>query len=115
MTTRRNRLAKLTLIASFVLLLSSAASAFAGVAVGFGINVGFGPPAVPVVHEVVGPCPGPGHVWVAGHWGWYPAYGYRWVGGAWLLPPYRRAVWVGPRYVAGPGGRFFYHGYWRRW
>jgi len=115
MTTRCSKLAKLTLIATFALLLSSSVAAFGGVAVGFGINVGFAPPPVPVVREVVVASPGPGHVWVAGHWGWYPAYGYRWVGGAWLRPPYPRAVWVGPRFVVGGGGRFFYHGYWRRW
>lgn len=115
MTTRRYRLTKLILIASFALLLSSSATAFAGVAVGIGFNVGFGPPAVPVAREVVAPCPGPGYAWVAGHWGWHRAYGYRWVGGVWLRPPYPHAVWVGPRFVAGPRGRFFYHGYWRRW
>ena len=112
MTTRYHRLAKLTLIASFALLLCSSAAAFAGVAVGIGFNVGYAPPPVPVVREVVAPWPGPGFAWVAGHWGWYPAYGYRWVGGAWLRPPFPRAVWVGPRFV---GGRFFHHGYWRRW
>jgi hypothetical protein len=113
MTTRRSRLTKLTLIASFALLLGSSAAAFGGVAVGFGVNVGFAPPPVPVAREVVAPCPGPGYAFVAGHWGWYPAFGYRWVRGAWLLRPHPRAVWVGPRFVAGPRGRVFFRGFWR--
>jgi|GEM_PF-875240 len=108
MTTRRSKLARLTLIAIFALLLSSSAAAFGGVAVGFGINVGFAPPPVPVAREVVVASPGPGYAWVGGHWGWYPTYGYRWVGGAWLRPPYPRAVWVAPRFVVGARGRFFY-------
>jgi hypothetical protein len=115
MTTRQSKLAKPILITTFALLLSSSVAAFGGVAVGFGINVGVAPPPVPVAREVVVASPGPGYAWIAGHWGWYPAYGYRWVGGAWLRPPYPRAVWVAPRFVVGARGRFFYHGYWRRW
>lgn len=114
MATRHKHLTKLTLIAGIVLLLSSSAAAFGGVAGGFGFNVGFPPPPVPVVREVVGPRPGPGHVWVGGHYGWHPGHGYRWARGAWLLPPHPRAVWVGPRFVEGPRGRFFVRGFWRR-
>src|SRR5260370_23664817 len=109
MTTRHPRLAKLTLIATFALLSSSSAAAFGGVAVGLGINVGVAPPPVPVAREVVVASPGRGYAWVAGHWGWYPAYGYRWVGGAWLRPPHPRPVSVAPRFVVGPRGRFSYH------
>src|SRR5215472_15831706 len=98
MTTRHphthTKLRRLTLIASFALLLSGTAAAFGGVAVGFGINAGFAPPAVPIAAEVIAPCPGPGYAWVAGHWGWYPAFGYRWVRGAWLRPPFPHAVCV---------------------
>jgi hypothetical protein len=114
MATRHKQIAKLALIASIALLLSSSAAAFGGVAVGFGVNVGFAPPPVPVAREVVAPCPGPGYAWVAGHYGWYPGYGYRWARGAWLRPPHPRAVWVGPRFIEGPRGRFFARGFWRR-
>ncbi len=110
---RQTRIAKLALIAVFALSLTAAPAAFAGVAVGIGFNVGFAPPA-PVAREVVVASPGPGFVWVAGHYDWVPGVGYRWVGGAWLRPPFPRAVWVGPRYVYGPHGRVFYRGYWRR-
>ncbi len=112
MATRHRQIAKLTLIASIALLLSSSAAAFGGVAVG--LDVGFAPPPVPVAREVVAPCPGPGYAWVAGHYGWYPGHGYRWARGTWLLPPHPRAVWVGPRFVEGPRGRFFVRGFWRR-
>src|SRR5262249_29017863 len=108
---QRSKLRRLTLLASFVLLLSSSAAAFGGVAVGFGINVEFGPPVVPAAAEGIAPGRGPGHVWVAGHWGWYPGFGYRWARGAWLRPPFPHAFWVGPRFA----GRVFYRGYWRRW
>jgi hypothetical protein len=112
MATRHNKLTLLVLIASFALLLASAAPSSAGVVVGLGVNVGFAPPVAPV--EVVAPVPGPGYLWVGGHYGWYPGVGYRWARGAWIRPPFPHAVWVAPRYAYGPHGRFFYRGYWRR-
>jgi hypothetical protein len=113
MATRQTKLTKLTiltLIACFALFVASPAPSSAGVVVG--LNVGIAPPVAPV--EVVAPCPGPGYAWVAGHWGWYPGVGYRWARGVWVRPPFAHAAWIGPRYVAGPHGRVFYRGYWRR-
>ncbi len=106
----KTKLTILTLIASCALFVATATPSHAGVVVGF--NVGFAPPVAPV--EVAVAAPGPGYVWVAGHYGWYPGVGYRWERGAWLRPPYPHAAWVGPRYVYGPHGRMFYRGYWRR-
>jgi hypothetical protein len=110
MTARHNKLTVLVLAASFALMLASAAPSSARVIVG--LNVTVAPPVAPV--EVVAPVPGPGYVWVGGHWGWYPGVGYRWTRGVWSRPPFPHAVWVAPRYAYGPHGRFFYRGYWRR-
>jgi hypothetical protein len=110
MATRHNKLTRLALIATFALLLCSSVNAFAGV----GVVVTVAPPPIPIAHEVVVASPGAGYVWVGGHYGWYPHAGYRWVGGSWVRPPFRGARWVAPRYYAGPRGRTFYHGYWRR-
>ena len=50
------------------------------------------PPVAPV--EVVPVAPGPGYVWVAGHWAWR-RHGYIWVPGHWECP--RRRVTCGRR------------------
>jgi hypothetical protein len=105
-----NQLILRTLLVAVVLLMASSASAFAWVRVGVGVNVGFAPPPVPVVREVVTPCPGVGYAWVGGHWGWYPGWHrYGWVRGSWAARPFRGAAWVGPHY----GGRAFFPGHWR--
>ena len=115
MKPQQKNIAKLVLIAGLAIMLSQSAAAFAfvGVSVGFGVNVGYAP--APVVREVVAPCPGPGYLWVGGHWGWRPAFArYAWVPGAWAVPPFRHAAWVGPRFVVRGGGRYFVGGHWRR-
>ncbi|HJL16004.1 MAG TPA: hypothetical protein RMH99_10120, partial [Sandaracinaceae bacterium LLY-WYZ-13_1] len=69
------------------------------------------PPPPRAVVDVRPPQPGPGFVWIAGHWGW---------NGSWV---WRRGRWIEqrPGYVWTPpvarrvGGRIVYHrGYWRR-
>jgi hypothetical protein len=106
---RYQRLLRLTLLATVVAFFVSSASASAFVRIGIGIGVGY-PPPVPVVREVVVPSPGPGFVWVAGHWAWRPVSArYTWVTGAWRPRPYRAAVWVGPRF----GGGYFVARHWR--
>jgi hypothetical protein len=55
-------------------------------------------PPPPVRVGVVGVAPGPGYVWVAGHW---------------VRPPRVGVGWVSPRYVHTNGGWVFRKGYWR--
>ena len=65
--------------------------------VDLGIAVGTTPPPPPpaaVVTPVV-PAPGPGYVWVPGHYDWAGGQ-WVWVEGACALPPRPHAVWVAP-------------------
>lgn len=76
-----------------------AITAFAGTRVGIGISIGA--PAPIIVHrappvrvtERVTVSPGPGYVWVPGHYTWA---GNRWIwmGGMWVVPPAAGAHWV---------------------
>lgn len=87
---------------SRLLLLLAAASAvpaFASTHVGIGIS--FGAPAPIIVHhapparvyERVSISPGPGYVWIPGHYTWA---GDRWIWmtGTWVVPPQPAAHWV---------------------
>lgn len=73
------------------------------------------PPPVPVARvEVVPAQPGPGHVWVAGHWAWRgPAQGYVWVPGHWIVPQSPGYIWVSGRWEPRPGGYMWIEGHWR--
>jgi len=102
--------------ALLTMILLAGTPLFAGVRIGIGIGIPFGPvpapvyaapayvaPAPPVVAYAA---PAPGLVFVGGYWG----PGRVWFPGRWVRPPFRGAAWVGPRYF---GGRYF-AGYWRR-
>jgi hypothetical protein len=59
----------------------------------------------PLVQETVIAAPGPGFIWIGGHW--------RWEGGHWARPPCRSAVWVA-RHCYHRGGRHVWvRGGWR--
>lgn len=91
--------------------------------VGMALAVGLGapvaasaarPPEPAPVEETIGSAPGPGYVWVPGHWDWHAfERRYSWEEGYWaptrevVAPP---AVVVGPRFVWGP--RYSWHPYW---
>ena len=84
---------RLPIIASLAL-----ASFLIAARVDFGIAVGAPPPPPPpaaVITPVV-PAPGPGYVWVPGHYDWVNG-AWVWVEGGWMLPPRPHAVWVAPR------------------
>src|SRR3954453_3069019 len=86
-------------------------TADARVRVGVGVRV-LAPPPV-LRHEVAVARPGPGFVWVRGHWDWSPAArDYVWIPGGWVHPPHARAVWVEPRYERRGRGHFFIAGHW---
>ena len=88
------------------LLVLGTTSAFAGVNVG--VHLGIGLPAPIIVRqapprratEVIVATPGPGYVWVAGHYSWREG-NWVWVPGAWVTPPQPGTVWVEGRWDAG--------------
>lgn len=69
------------------------------------------PPPAPL-HEVVGPPPGPGFVWVSGYWVWSGVQ-HVWVSGHWLaMRP--EHVWVQPVWQRNRHGWWLQGGGWRR-
>ncbi len=108
----KTRLALVAVLLCVLSLAAAAPPARAGIVVGLRIGVPLLPPPPPA--QVVVVRPGPGFVWVQGHWGWAPARArYVWAPGVWVRPPFAGAVWVGPRWGWHRGSRFFVHGYWR--
>jgi hypothetical protein len=92
----------------FFLFLIPAAS-FAQVAVGVGVSIRIGPPALPVYAQP--PCPQEGFIWTPGYWAYGPA-GYYWVPGVWVAPPRVGVLWT-PGYWGFEGGLYGWHaGYW---
>ena len=72
------------------------------------------PPAPAPVVEQVPPQPGPGYVWVEGHWAWRPRFArYAWVPGHWVVPESPGAVWVPGHWVARANGYVWVDGHWR--
>lgn len=70
----------------------------------------YAPPVAPV--EVISYAPGPGYVWVGGHYVWRGRW--VWVPGYWGRPPYGYAVWVPGHWDRRPGGWIWVEGRWRR-
>ena len=57
--------------------------------------------------------PGPGYVWVGGHYAWQRG-DYLWIGGRWEAPPqptYRR--WEAGHWARVRGGWYWVEGHWR--
>jgi hypothetical protein len=69
----------------------------------------FGPP--PLRAEVIVVSPGPGHVWIAGYWGWSTGR-YVWVPGRWTRARAGRA-WVPGRWEQRGRKWVWRRGYWR--
>jgi hypothetical protein len=88
---------------------SLSAASYAQIAVGVGISVRIGPPALPVYAQPI--CPGPGYLWTPGYWGWNDDGGYYWVPGTWVVAPVG-LLWT-PGYWGWGGGLYAWHaGYW---
>jgi hypothetical protein len=68
-----------------------------------------GVPGTPQEH--VTPAPGPGYVWMAGHWN-NVAQRWVWVAGHWEMPPSPSAVWVSGHWVQGSSGWVWADGTW---
>lgn len=67
------------------------------------------PPVAPV--EVIGVAPGPGYVWIAGHYAWHGRW--VWIGGYWERVPRGYAVWVPGHWDRRAGGWVWVEGHWR--
>ena len=92
-----------------VSVLSLSAASSAEIAIGIGISVRIGPPALPVYAQPI--CPGPGYLWTPGYWAWSDVNGYYWVPGTWVVAPVGM-LWT-PGYWGFAGGFYGWHaGYW---
>jgi hypothetical protein len=61
--------------------------------------------------EQVTPAPGPGYVWMAGHWN-NVAQRWVWVAGHWEMPPSPSAIWTAGHWVQGSSGWVWVDGAW---
>ena len=68
-------------------------------------------PPPPVKHEMRPPKPGPGAVWVSGHWKW-DGNSYAWISGHWERHP--KGHWVPGHYAKRRHGWIWVPGHWRR-
>ena len=107
------------------LALCAAKPADAYVGIGFNLALplyyppsGYYPAARPVVYqptqavgERVTPAPGPGYVWMAGHWN-NVSQRWVWVAGHWDLPPSPSAIWTAGHWVQGSSGWVWVDGAW---
>ncbi len=92
-----------------VSVLSLSTASPAEIAIGIGISVRIGPPALPVYAQPI--CPGPGYLWTPGYWAWSDVNGYYWVPGTWVVAPVGM-LWT-PGYWGFAGGFYGWHaGYW---
>jgi hypothetical protein len=106
---------KITQISVLALMCAAAPlAARAGVEIGIGINIP-GPEIVvrtapPVErYEVVGRAPGPGYIYIRGHWAWHHEH-WEWISGRWELPA-NGATWVAGQWVARGNGWVWVEGH----
>jgi hypothetical protein len=99
----------------------TAASVPASAGTFLGLRLNFGGPVyapAPVVYEppptvIVErtPAPGPGYVWIAGHWDW-DGRGWVWHNGSWQLPPQASAQWSPGHWMKSSQGWAWADGAW---
>jgi hypothetical protein len=70
------------------------------------------PPAPALPAEAIPPSPGPGYVWVAGHWAW-TGNGYAWQPGFRAVLAQPGYVWVPGHWQPRRGGFVWIGGHWR--
>jgi hypothetical protein len=63
------------------------------------------------VAEQVTVAPGPGYVWMSGHWSFY-ANRWVWVAGHWELPPSPSSTWIAGHWIQGNSGWVWVDGAW---
>lgn len=61
--------------------------------------------------EIVGTAPGPGYVWIRGHYAWQGG-DYAWISGRWEAPPSRGRHWHPGRWVHARNGWYWRQGHW---
>ncbi|HEY1792782.1 MAG TPA: hypothetical protein VGG34_07680 [Opitutaceae bacterium] len=101
------KLAQIALLAAACGLVPTAAHA----GLDIGINIG-GPVVVrssppPPRHEYMPPRPGPGYVWIGGHWGWHHER-WEWNGGRWDYHP--GGAWTAGHWEPRGGGYVWIEG-----
>jgi len=105
---------KLTQLSLFALACGAAPlAAPAGVEVGINVAgpeiiVGTRPPAARA--EVVPLAPGPGYIWIRGHWRWFRG-GWDWIGGRWEVPARPGTTWIPGQWVARGNGWVWVEGH----
>ncbi len=62
--------------------------------------------------EAVTVAPGPGYVWVGGHWRW-DRQDYAWVPGHWIAPERGHRHWVAGHWARDRRGWYWVDGHWR--
>jgi hypothetical protein len=72
------------------------------------------PPPMPAAQaEVMPASPGPGYIWIPGHWTWRPSdRTYAWVPGHWTVPP-SGGVWVPGHWESRADGYVWVDSHWR--
>jgi WXXGXW repeat (2 copies) len=68
-----------------------------------------GPPPARV--DVIGTAPGPGYIWIEGHWGWGGS-AYQWVPGRWEQPPSAHRHWERGEWRHTSRGWYWRGGHW---
>jgi hypothetical protein len=61
--------------------------------------------------EVITPAPGPGYVWLSGHWS-NQSQRWVWLSGHWEVPPSPSALWIAGHWVQGNAGWVWVDGAW---
>ena len=94
-------------------LAAAPAASFAGVDIGISIGgpeivVQSQPPAERV--EVIPMSPGPGFIWIRGHWSWHHER-WVWIGGHWDRIQHPNSVWVSGQWVARGNGWVWVEGH----
>ena len=103
--------ATLRTFVGIVVLFGSLVAATACMSAGGRMYLRVGPPAPIVEARIVQP--GPGYVWLPGHYFWN-GFEYVWRPGVWVRPPRGRAVWAPGHWVnEGRRGYFWVEGRWR--
>ncbi len=106
------RIAHLSLVA---VALGAATFAARADRIDVGISIG-GPEVVvktsppPLRAEVVEPMPGPGFIWIRGHWAWHHER-WEWIGGHWDRAAQPGSVWVPGAWIERHGGWVWVEGH----
>ncbi len=105
------KLTRITLLS----LVCAAAPLAARAGVEVGINVGVPEVVVrtqppPLRSEMVPVAPGPGFIWIRGHWGWHRDR-WEWIGGRWDRVAQPGAEWVPGRWAVRGGGWVWIEGH----